>query len=118
MTTQTPTVAQTSPFGSIIRTARPYLTGWRSLLLLAVIAVTAGAALNWSWLVAAGVAPLLLTALPCVAMCALGLCANKMTGKSCSAETAPDKAADRSADEPSLKVAAQLPRLTKQQGRD
>ena len=27
-------------------------------------------ALNWSWLVAAGVAPLLLTFLPCAAMCA------------------------------------------------
>ena len=118
MTIQTPTVTQTSQMGGIIRTVRPYFTGWRGLLLLAMIALVAGAALNWSWLVAAGVAPLLLTALPCVAMCALGLCANKMMGKSCSAETAPDKAADLSADEPSLKAAAQLPRLTNQQGRN
>ena len=118
MTIQTPTVTQTSQMGGMIRIVRPYFTGRRGLLLLATIALVAGAALNWSWLVAAGIAPFLLMALPCVAMCALGLCANKMTGKSCSAETAPDKAADLSADEPSLKAAAQLPRLTNQQGRD
>ena len=33
-----------------------------------------GLALNWSWLVAAGIAPLILGLAPCVAMCALGLC--------------------------------------------
>ncbi len=43
-------------------------------LLLAAIVVAAGLALNWSWLVAIGVAPILITALPCLAMCALGLC--------------------------------------------
>jgi len=118
MTIQTPTVTQTSQMGGIIRTVRPYFTGRRGLLLLAAIALVAGAALNWGWLVAAGIAPLLLTALPCVAMCALGLCANKMMGKSCSTEAAPDKAADLSADEPALKAGAQPPRLTKQQGRD
>jgi hypothetical protein len=45
-----------------------------------------GAALNWSWLVAVGIAPLLLTVLPCAAMCALGLCMNRMAGGSCSTE--------------------------------
>src|SRR3546814_3036862 len=35
-------------------------------------------------LVAVGVAPLLLSVLPCAAMCALGLCMNRMAGKSCS----------------------------------
>ena len=118
MTTQMPTITQSPPLGGIVRVVRSYLTGWRGLLLLGAIALSAGAAFNWSWLVAAGIAPLIMTALPCVAMCALGLCANKMMGKSCSAETAPDKAADLSADEPSLKATAQLPRLTKQQGRD
>jgi membrane protein DedA with SNARE-associated domain len=33
----------------------------------------AGLALNWSWPVAAGVAPLLVALAPCAAMCALGL---------------------------------------------
>jgi hypothetical protein len=86
--------------GGILRAARPYLTGWRGLLLLAVIVLTAGAALNWGWLVAAGIAPLLVTALPCVAMCALGLCANKVMGKSCSSE-ATNRPAGPSADQPS-----------------
>lgn len=39
-----------------------------------------GVAFNWSWLVAAGAAPLLLSVLPCGAMCALGPCVNRMAG--------------------------------------
>ncbi|WP_217577276.1 hypothetical protein [Mesorhizobium sp. GbtcB19] len=50
--------------------------------------VVAGLAFNWSWLVAAGVAPVLLSVLPCVAMCVLGLCMNRMTGRSCATENA------------------------------
>ena len=111
MTIQTPAVTRTLSTG-VIRAARRYLTGWRGLLLLATIALSAGAALNWSWLVAAGIAPLLLTALPCGAMCALGLCANRMMGKSCSAEAAPDKPGDLSIDQPPSQAGAPLPRLT------
>jgi hypothetical protein len=47
-----------------------------------VLIAVAGVAFDWSWLVAAGVVPLLLGALPCVAMCAIGLCANGMAGRS------------------------------------
>lgn len=101
MTTQMPTVTQTSPIGGVVRTVRPYLGGRRGLVLLAAVALIAGAALNWGWLVAAGVAPLLLTALPCVAMCALGLCANKMMGKSGSTDAAPEKPTDPAVDETS-----------------
>jgi hypothetical protein len=46
-------------------------------LALAAVALIVGLALNWSWLVAAGVAPLLLSVLPCLAMCAVHLCARK-----------------------------------------
>lgn len=81
----------------ILRSARRYLRGWRGLLILAVVALVAGISLNWSWLVAAGVAPLLLGALPCVAMCALGLCMNRKAGRSCSAETDAAKSATESA---------------------
>lgn len=63
---------------------RYWLSGRRGAAALVVSAVVIGAALNWSWLVAVGIAPLLLTALPCVAMCGLGLCMNRMTGGSCS----------------------------------
>jgi hypothetical protein len=48
-----------------------------------------GAAFNWSWLVAVGIVPLLITLLPCAAMCALGLCMNRMMGGSCSTEINP-----------------------------
>src|SRR5262249_54193299 len=33
-----------------------------------------GIALNWSWLVAVGIAPILLSTLPCLVMCGLGVC--------------------------------------------
>ena len=56
---------------------RSMLDNWKLWLVLAAAALVAGATLNWSWLVAVGVAPLLLAVLPCVAMCALGLCAHK-----------------------------------------
>jgi hypothetical protein len=49
--------------------------GWRrTWIALAAILLVGGAALNWSWLVAVGIAPLLLAMAPCAAMCALGLC--------------------------------------------
>lgn len=37
--------------------------------------------LIWSWLVALGIAPLLLALAPCAAMCALGLCMKENDGK-------------------------------------
>jgi hypothetical protein len=66
---------------------RYWLRGPRGVAALIVSVLVLGAALNWSWLVAVGIAPLLITALPCAAMCALGLCMNKMAGGSCSTET-------------------------------
>ncbi len=67
--------------------ARHYLGGRRGLIVLAVIVIAAGLFLNWGWLAAAGIAPILLALAPCAAMCALGLCMNKMGGKSCSSES-------------------------------
>jgi hypothetical protein len=40
--------------------------------------IAAGVAWQWSWLVAIGIAPLLVSAAPCVAMCALGLCMHRV----------------------------------------
>jgi hypothetical protein len=68
---------------------RYWLGGRRGLIALAVVLVLAAMALNWSWLVAVGIAPLLVAFAPCAAMCALGLCASRMGGKSCSTETNP-----------------------------
>lgn len=58
----------------ILSTGRYYLGNRRALLILAVLIVVAGLALNWSWLVAIGVAPVLLSTLPCLLMCAFGVC--------------------------------------------
>src|SRR5712692_980552 len=62
--------------------ARHHLGSRRALLVLAMIAIAAGVALNWSWLVAAGIAPVLVATLPCLVMCGLGLCMNKLIGGS------------------------------------
>jgi hypothetical protein len=65
---------------------RYWLRGRNGVIALVVLAVVIGGALNWSWLVAVGIAPLLITVLPCAVMCALGLWMNRMGGGSCSSE--------------------------------
>lgn len=52
----------------------------RMLWGIAFVAVLGSAALGWKWLVATGVASLLLSVLPCLAMCALGMCMNRRPG--------------------------------------
>src|SRR5712691_5898050 len=59
--------------------ARYYLGNRWVLLVLGGLVLVAGIGLNWGWLVAAGLAPVLLSTLPCLVMCALGLC---MMGRS------------------------------------
>ena len=66
----------------ILDAARYYLGGRRTLFVLAAVLILGGVALNWGWLVAAGLAPILIAILPCAVMCALGLCMHKMTGGS------------------------------------
>jgi hypothetical protein len=66
---------------------RYWLRGRNGVIALVVLAVVMASALNWSWLTAAGIAPLLITLLPCAAMCALGLCMSRIGGRSCSTET-------------------------------
>jgi hypothetical protein len=62
------------------------------LLITAAVAVVAGLGFNWSWLAAAGVAPLIVAALPCAAMCALGLCMMQMGRKGAAPEPSNDMA--------------------------
>ena len=64
----------------ILYAARYYLGGSRALIVLAAVLIVGGIALNWGWLVAAGLAPILIAVLPCAVMCALGLCMHKMAG--------------------------------------
>jgi hypothetical protein len=70
--------------------APAWIRGRRGLILLAAVPIVAAAAVGWPWLVAAGVAPLLLAAAPCVAMCALGLCMKGMPGGGSSTATVHD----------------------------
>jgi hypothetical protein len=83
-TTTKPSLAQ-----DWLSALRYWLRGRNGVIALIGLALVIGAALNWSWLVAVGVVPLLITVLPCAAMCALGLCMNRMDGGSCSTETNP-----------------------------
>lgn len=76
----------------VLYALRYYLGGRRGLIVLAIVAAVAGLAFNWGWLVAIGVAPILLALAPCAAMCALGLCMNKM-GSSSSETTSQTNAA-------------------------
>jgi YHS domain-containing protein len=64
----------------ILYAVRYYLGGPRRLTVLAVILIVGGVALNWGWLVAAGLAPILIALLPCAVMCALGMCMHKSAG--------------------------------------
>jgi hypothetical protein len=85
---RSPDTPDASLAGDILYALRYYLGGRRSLIVLGVIIVGAALALNWGWLVAAGIAPLLFAVLPCAAMCALGLCMNRMGGRSRSTDAA------------------------------
>lgn len=62
-----------------------------TLLVISLVVFGVAAYLNWGWLAAAGVAPILLALAPCAAMCALGMCMKKSDGKSCSAGSAEKK---------------------------
>lgn len=83
-TTETKNTEEVSLTESAVGLLRHYFGGRRGLILLTVAILGAGLFLNWGWLVAVGIAPLLLAVAPCAAMCALGLCMNKPGGKSCS----------------------------------
>ena len=62
----------------MLDTVRRRIGGRHRLWLVAALALVAGLALKWDWLVAAGVAPVIVSLLPCAAMCALGFCAHKI----------------------------------------
>src|SRR5712691_3280995 len=82
-----------------IQVVRYYASGRRGILILATAAIVGGLALNWNWLAATGIAPILIAMLPCAVMCGLGLCMNKFVGKSCAPDQSrPSTAADQTAE--------------------
>ena len=52
-----------------------------TITMLVALAVAAGLFFGWDSLVALGVSGLVLSVLPCLAMCALGICASRMSKK-------------------------------------
>ena len=70
-------------------------SGWlssRNVLIGAlVLGGAAGLFFGWNWIVAAGFASIVLGVLPCLAMCALGVCASRMGRKDAPATAAPLK---------------------------
>ena len=58
--------------------------GTRGLILLLIAAVGTGVVFDWKWLVAVGIAPIILSVLPCAAMCAIGVCSMGGQNSSCS----------------------------------
>jgi hypothetical protein len=82
--------------GSLTRNAiQRYVGNKWFLLATAGLALVAVAAFCWNWLVAAGIASIFLSVLPCLVMCALGLCMHKFFGNSGSALTRGSVATDQ-----------------------
>lgn len=84
------TVSDASLTRDIGKYLRYQLRGRRGFILAAVAIAAPALWLGWPWLVAAGLAPLLLAMAPCAVMCGLGLC---MRGTCKKTETAPGGAA-------------------------
>ena len=66
-----------------------WLAGWRGPAILGTLLVAGGLYAGWGWLVAAGLAPLILSAAPCLVMCAAGLCAMSRGNSSCASQGSP-----------------------------
>lgn len=64
-----------------------WLTRRRVMFAAAATVVGSGMALNWGWLTAVGLAPILISFAPCAVMCGLGLCMKGGSGKGCSKST-------------------------------
>ena len=58
------------------RTLRSWILSPQGLVVTGITAAVVGLTLSWSWVVALGVALLVLAVGPCLIMCALGLCMN------------------------------------------
>lgn len=89
-TTELTRASETPSRRDFLPAARSYFGGRRGLIAAGAAVAVAGLAFNWSWLVAAGIAPVLLSLLPCLGMCALGLCMNRTMGGSSGDQSATD----------------------------
>ena len=74
-----------SSYRAALQEALSRCRGWgprpRTWMFLGMTVMAAGLYLRQDWLAAVGVAPLFIAVLPCLAMCALGLCMHGRTNK-------------------------------------
>ncbi len=72
---QSTTTAESSLGRDVLYAARYYLGNRWALLSFVGVAVILGLSFGgWGWLVAAGLAPIILSTLPCLVMCGFGVC--------------------------------------------
>lgn len=91
MSESAPERTLTQDIGAYIR---HQLRGWRGMIMAAVVLAAPALWFGWPWLVAAGLAPLILMMAPCAVMCAVGACTMGKSGKR------PDVAGSVSGDAP------------------
>lgn len=82
MATSTEKTTETSLAKHTLNLLWYYVGGRRRLIILTVVLLAAGAAFNWSWLVAAGIAPLFSVLALGAVMYGFGVCMNKVCGAS------------------------------------
>ena len=79
---------QTTLIQDLVALARYGLRGRRGMYIISGGLIIGGLFFGWDWLVAAGLAPILLALAPCAVMCGLGLCMmNRKGDKSCSSSS-------------------------------
>ena len=67
-------IAVTSKAQQVLNIIWPLIRSQTARIALLFGGVVIGLIFNWSWFVAVGVAPIIVSILPCAVMCALGLC--------------------------------------------
>lgn len=80
-----PASSMQSPGGGL----RPWISDWRVLAVAGLAITGAGLGLGWDWLTAVGIAPLIVSAAPCLIMCALGVCMMGRSRQTTSGQPAP-----------------------------
>lgn len=82
MVEQKSVISESSPPRSRASVVAPIFSR-QGLMILAAVLIIASVVLTKDWLIAAGLAPILIAMVPCLVMCGLGLCMHKTTGGSC-----------------------------------
>ena len=81
---------------------RSWIGDRRALAIAGLAVVSTGLTLGWDWLTAVGIAPLIVSAAPCLVMCALGLCMMGRNHQSCSSQPKPEAGEPPTRTDPSV----------------